>query len=337
MTDHQTIPEGLWASFSAAADANSCLTYADYSRIALYDKTYGYYRQSRLRVGKESGSDFYTSVSVGEAFPRLLAAAAAKLVAPAEPGELTLAEMGPEPDQAMFARVETPFTETRAFPLGTSLKLDSPTVLVANEILDAQPFHRLVYQSGIWREVGVKVMDGSLSEVLLPELSEPVKTHLGNALPASISEGWRLDIALDAETMLADWLAHPLVQGVILIDYGKHWNELIDATPQGTARAYRLHQQSNDLLAHPGDQDLTTHVCWDRIEAVLHNSGFTPQRLERQESFFVKHAWEAVEALSAEADSGQMDLRRQLMSLLHPGGFGAKFQVLTATRTGSLA
>lgn len=114
---------------------------------------------------------------------------------------------------------------------------------------------------------------------------------------------------------------------MILIDYGKWWDELIQVTPQGTARAFYRHQQETNLLARPGEQDLTTHVCWDLIEAALRRTGFSGIATERQEAFLVKRAWTAIERLSA--DPAQ---RGAIQSLIHPGGFGAKFQVLSAKR-----
>ena len=40
------------------------------------------------------------------------------------------------------------------------------------------------------------------------------------------------------------------------------WADLIGDRPAGTARAYYRHEATRDLLARPGEQDLTCHVCW---------------------------------------------------------------------------
>ncbi|WP_269541278.1 SAM-dependent methyltransferase [Cerasicoccus fimbriatus] len=327
MATRETPSAPLLSALREAADASGRLNYADFSRLALYHPTEGYYRRERTRVGKTQGADFYTSVSVGSVFGRVIAEAARQLVTPGNPADFTLAEIGAEPEGGMFAGIETGFGELKSFPLGTDFQPDEHTVLVANEILDAQPFHRLEFHDGAWREWGVAVDGDMLREVLLDALSAPVKAQLADVLPEQSLPGYRLDIALEAESLVRQWAAGNWSGAMILIDYGKTWPELTTVTPQGTARAYYRHQQHNELLALPGHQDLTTHVCWDRIESALSATGFAPQPLQRQEAFIVKRSWAEIERLSADADA-----RRELQSLIHPSGFGSKFQVLAATR-----
>ena len=151
-------------------------------------------------------------------------------------------------------------------------------------------------------------------------------------MPTKAEEGYCLDLPLAARR-LADRIAREPWTGIfIAFDYGKSWEELTGDSPHGTARAYRLHQQSNDLLAHPGDQDLTCHVCWDWIAAALQEGGLTAPQLESQEAFFVRHAgaWLARETA---ASAGHFSPRKQaLLQLLHPAHLGFKFQVLHAQR-----
>jgi len=328
----ETIPEALEARFSEVCAGGQPMTYADFSEIALYDPEYGYYRADRRRVGKSPEADFYTATSVGEVFGRLLAAAAKTLLRPGDPGDFALAEIGPEPGAGIFHGLETGFAETLAFPLGKPLQLNRPTILVANEVLDAQPFHRLVFRGGRWRELGVLYSGGRLDEIELPELSPPAARRIAPDLPAQASENHHCDLSLAAEDLAGSWARIPGVDGLILIDYGKSWREMLEGTPQGTARAYRSHQQESNLLASPGQQDLTTHVCWDRIQTALTKAGLKNPSLVRQEAFFVNHAWDEAERVAREAAESNQNLLGQLKSLLHPAGFGARFQVLFARR-----
>jgi len=320
-------PPALIEALRAEADDAGCVSWATFSRLALYHETEGYYRRPQKRVGKSAEADFHTSVSVGPIFGQLVAAAARQLIEPANAADFTLAEIGAEPEGGMFVGVETGFGSVKSFPLGTDFEPDPHTVLVANEILDAQPFHRLEFHDGQWREWGVNVSGERLCETPLDELTTPVQEQLANALPSPMPKGYRLDLALAAESLIERWAEGNWTGAMILVDYGKCWEELTQVTPQGTARAYHRHQQSNDLLARPGQQDLTTHVCWDRIEAALARNGFEDAHLERQEAFLVKRAWSEIERLSLAPEQ-----RGALQSLLHPGGFGMKFQALTACR-----
>jgi SAM-dependent MidA family methyltransferase len=118
----------------------------------------------------------------------------------------------------------------------------------------------------------------------------------------------------------------------VACDYGKSWQELTEACPAGTARAYFRHNQSNDLLARPGEQDLTCHVCWDWLATEIERHGLSAPRVESQESFFVHHAGHYIAEVSA-AEAQRFSRRKaSLMQLLHPAHLGQKFQVLHALR-----
>jgi SAM-dependent MidA family methyltransferase len=119
---------------------------------------------------------------------------------------------------------------------------------------------------------------------------------------------------------------------LVAFDYGKSWRELCEETPTGTVRAYRRHRQGNDVLARPGEQDLTCHVCWDWLAEALVAEGFAPPALESQEAFLVHHASAAL-ARIASAEAGGLSARKLgVLELLHPGNLGQKFQVLSARR-----
>jgi len=126
--------------------------------------------------------------------------------------------------------------------------------------------------------------------------------------------------------------AQPWTGLFVAFDYGKAYAELAAETPHGTARAYFKHTQSNDLLARPGEQDLTGHVCWDWLAAALADGGFAKAQVESQESFFIHHSGEFL-AKTMAAEAGRLSQRKlSLLQLLHPSHLGQKFQVLHARR-----
>jgi SAM-dependent MidA family methyltransferase len=145
-------------------------------------------------------------------------------------------------------------------------------------------------------------------------------------------EGYRFDQP-HAGAALAERIAEQPWRGLfIAFDYGKTFRELTEETPGGTARAYYRHTQSNDLLARPGEQDLTCHVCWDWMSEALRRNGFAAPRLDFQESFFIHHAGEFIAAVSAADAAGFSSRKLGLLQLLHPSHLGQKFQVLHALR-----
>jgi len=293
---------------------------------ALYAPGLGYYVCDRPRVGKAAGTDFTTAAALGPMFGELIAQAAVSLVG--DVSGHTLVEVGAEPGQTHFAGVAVRFAGTQVFRVGSQPVFPARAVLVANELLDAQPFHRLVRQEGAWRELGVRVDGAELTVETLADFSSPAAAAFAASLPPA-AEGWLLDAPLAAESLLADLLRGGWSGAVILLDYGKTVAQCLEGSPAGTARAYRSHQLSGAILEHLGSQDLTCHVLWDRLEPVLVAQGFRSVRWERQEAFFVKQAGAAMERIMATGDS---EATGRLRALTHPAHFGAKFQVLSGIR-----
>jgi SAM-dependent MidA family methyltransferase len=320
--------------FRDRAGPAGMMTFARYMQLALYDPSLGYYRQSRPRVGRTPGTDFFTASS-SPLFGELVATACSSLLAAhhAHPRDFTFVEIGAEPfdyaqgrpEAGILANTPHPFGATKTFRLGDPLDLKGPCVVFSNELFDAQPFHRFVFRRGAWRELGVGSRDGSLVEVELAETTPA-------PLPVTAPEGYCIDAPLEAAA-LAGQIAAQSWSGLFLaFDYGKTWTELAEATPAGTARAYFRHAQSHDLLARPGEQDLTCHVCWDWLADALAGHGFVAPQVESQESFFVHHAAEFLARATA-AEAGRFSEKKlSLLQLLHPSHLGQKFQALRAWR-----
>lgn len=320
----------------AAGGEGRPLRFDAFMRLALYDPELGYYRRKRSRVGRERGADFYTATSLGPIFGELVAAAAAKLLREAglDPAAHRFVEIGAEPSGGVLAGVSGhPFRESLTLRVGEALTLAGPCVVFSNELFDAQPLRRFVRRADAWHELGVELApaDSTLHEIDLG----PAPASLAPFLPpfAETPEDYLFDAPLAAAELAAQIAAEPWHGLFIAFDYGKRFAELAHACPAGSARAYHQHTQSNDLLARPGEQDLTAHVCWDwLIEALRpHSPSTRPPEVLSQESFLVHHAGDHIAAaLSREPPSPTNPRHRALLHLLHPAQMGQKFQVLHA-------
>ena len=311
--------ENIYITLQANANTEGILSYADYTRIALYDPVHGYYAKDKQRVGLTAEADFYTASSLNPVFGKLVRSAAKKLLG-ASFADHTFVEIGAEPGRNLF-------NEGLCYHLGDTVTLPPKSIVFANELLDAQPFNRFVFKEGRWHELGVRVQTEQLEEVTLPEPTEALESLLPS-LPKNMPERYLFDISLEAETLLESLLNTSWSGLIMLFDYGKTWQELLTNSPAGTARAYYKHTLSNKLLERPGEQDLTTHVCWDRCEGLLQNAGLNPAKLERQEAFFVNHAQEAISKIINDNAQGLSQELQSLKELLHPHHMGQKFQVL---------
>lgn len=332
------------AAFAAAAGPARTLRFDAFMALALYDPVLGYYRRDALRVGRARGADFYTATSLGPLFGELVAAACAHLLAASglDPAAHTFVEIGAEPSGGVRrADSPAPFAAIETRRVGESLALAGPCIVFSNELFDAQPIRRFVRRASAWHELGVGLPPGSAGFQPAPTPSTLVETDLGPApadildfLPplAATPEGYLFDAPLAAAELARSIAAEPWHGLFVAFDYGKSFAELGHSRPAGTARAYAQHTQHNDLLARPGEQDLTAHVCWDWLSAALAAAGCSDPSVASQESFFVHHAGEFIAARLAAATSPADPARRALMHLLHPGQMGQKFQVLHALK-----
>jgi len=293
--------------------------------LALYDAEVGYYRASRPRIGYGGDTDFFTATTSGPVFGELIAAACTSLLGTAGARKCTFVEIGAENSDGVLAGVAHPFGRVRTIRFGDPIEISGNCVVFSNELFDAQPFRRFVFRGQHWREIGVAFRDGSLIE-------SEIAGAIPSSLPETAPEEYILDAPMGAASLAKRIAEAPWTGLFIACDYGKSWRELTEACPAGTARAYHRHQQTNDLLARPGEQDLTCHVCWDWLADALSQHGFVSPTVDSQESFFIRHSTRFIAETSA-AEAAKFSKRKlSLLQLLHPSHLGQKFQVLHALR-----
>ena len=312
--------------------------------LALLDPEVGYYSAKRTRVGRSAGTDFYTASSLGPLFGRLVAASASALIENAgwSADEATFVELGAEPGTSVLNGTDHPFSHCTQLGLEVAENLpdaleelgrNSPLVVFSNELFDAQPVERWVREAGTWRETGVHLpRDGDKLEFRFTKNPPPSWIQLDPMLQ-DLPDGWILD-APRAATSLLSSLTLPNWRGAfIAFDYGLDWAALARERPEGTLRAYSRHRLEADLLADPGQRDLTAHVCWDWLASALLDAGFQSVGVKSQEAFLVHHAGAELERVVSTAAafpaSGHL---RTLQELLHPARMGSKFQVLSGWR-----
>lgn len=328
MGSSPTVSSEFAAAFLDRSGPNGVLTFADFMALALYHPQLGYYRQARQRVGRGEGTDFYTASTSGSIFGELVAAACVTLLGGDEVARAhTFVEIGAEPGGGILSGITHPFASAKTVRVGEPINLSGPCVAFSNELFDAQPLRRFIRRKTAWRELGVQLRDGILREVELdPSAARSPK------LPPEAVDGYIFDAPYTATDLMAAIAAQSWNGLLVAFDYGKSFAELSTASPAGTARAYFRHSQSNELLARPGEQDLTGHVCWDWLEQALNDAGFTGTAVQSQEAFFIHHTGPFLSEVMAAEASRLSQRKLALLQLLHPSHLGQKFQVLHARR-----
>ena len=216
-------------------------------------------------------------------------------------------------------------------------------IIFSNELLDAFPVHRCGWDAKQkqWSEWGV-TLDGD--KFVWTKITHPPSFRSGATSHASrithhappellevLPDGYTVEISPSAETWWRE-TAGILQRGKLLtIDYGFTADELFSpARRNGTLRAYHRHRVTDDLLAHPGEQDLTAHVNFSAIQKAGEAAGLKTEIFCTQPQFLTRILQKAV----AEGSFGEWNARRtrQFQTLTHPEHLGRAFRVLVQSR-----
>jgi SAM-dependent MidA family methyltransferase len=259
------------------------ITFAEFMEAALYHPDHGFY--ARSPVGEQG--HFVTSPHLSPAFGELVARQVAEcwdLLG--RPEGFTIAELGagdgtmakrvldtlaavPRLGSARYVALErTPGQRSALQEEGLATaeslgELGAVHVVLANEVLDNVPFHRLRERDGDVVEVLVGADGGRLVEVegepppeVLAALDRPLRP--GEERPVS-------PVAL----RLVEEVARALPRGyAFLFDYG-----FTAEGPAPPVHAYRGHEVIADVLESPGSRDVTAAVDLDGAAAAARGAG----------------------------------------------------------------
>jgi SAM-dependent MidA family methyltransferase len=125
---------------------------------------------------------------------------------------------------------------------------------------------------------------------------------------------------------------------VITVDYGAERDQLLSAAHRqtGTLRAIHRHQFVDDILANPGEQDLTTTVDWTQIREAGRRAGLQTVRYESLHRFLLDEGLlEEIEKLASArpSDSEVLRLRTGAREMIMPHGLAASFQILVQQKS----
>lgn len=208
-----------------------------------------------------------------------------------------------------------------------------------NELLDAFPVHRLGWdaQARCWFEWGVdweadrfvwRRMPGALPLEQDASCGWLLAAGLENVLP----NGYTVEVSPAAVQWWRD-AASALGHGRLLcLDYGLLEDEVFNpGRIHGTLRAFRRHRHAEDILADPGEQDLTAHVHFSTLKQAGESVGLATERLVSQAQFLTGIAAQAW-ADPASFGPWTPQRTRQFQTLTHPEHLGRAFRVLIQAR-----
>ena len=326
-----------------------------YMALALSHPVHGYY-MSREPFGTEG--DFITAPEISQMFGELVGLWAAQVwEILGAPAPVRLVELGPGrgtlmQDALRAARVAQHFLASLDVHLvETSPRLeaaqreklaggvpatwhrdigtlpDGPAIVIANELFDALPLRQYVRAPDGWRERCVGLgEDGALMFGLAPA-PEP-----GIAVEAA--EGAVLEVAVAGQQLMRALSARIAAQGgaLLLLDYGHIQTGIGD-----TLQALRGHRFA-DVLAGPGESDLTAHVDFAALARAARREGLAVQGPVAQGAFLRRLGIEErAQALARNASDGQRaDIAAALARLTQGGAnMGELFKAMAVCPAGT--
>ena len=345
------------------------ISFYEWMKSALYDEREGYYSTARVRQGR--GGDYRTAPETSPLFAATFAGYFARLFAElGSPPQFTIVEAGAGTGdfaQGVLAtlKLEHPqvFDRTRyvvdelslpsrercalrlaAFGDHVSVRRSSnyeadaiTGVIFSNELIDAFPVNRVVMRQGRLRQLFVG-LDRSQFVWRERELEKPIAAYC-DRIDLNLREGQIFEINLEAEAFIARAAASLERGQVVTVDYGAERTELLNLLerPQGTLRAFRSHQFVDDVLASPGEQDLTTTIDWTQIREAGKRCGLRTVQFEQLNKFLINEGLldRLAQIAGSVTDSAEaLRLTTSARELIMPGAMASSFQVLVQEKSG---
>jgi SAM-dependent MidA family methyltransferase len=342
------------------------VTFAGFMEQALYHPEHGYYSSGRCAIGRRG--DYFTNVSVGPLFGRLLAAQFAEMwEGLGRPVDYVIVEQGahhgdfardvlesvreraPEFFATLAYRIIEPFPVLKERQVEAlepfhekitwhkSLDELEPFcgVHFSNELLDAMPVHLIrndPSDNDAWQERYLDVSRDEFVFVSSPITDEDLRRRL-EKIPSHSSSSYETEVSLAA----LDWIeqvAQKLTRGYVLaVDYG-YAREKYYAPERstGTLQCYSAHRAVASPLDEIGRADISAHVEWTSVAERAEECGLIVTGFTDQYHFITG----VISNLLANdfTEDTEPRTRRALQTLLHPEFLGTAFQFLALSKNG---
>jgi SAM-dependent MidA family methyltransferase len=335
--------------------AGGWLPFETFMELALYAPGLGYYSAGGTKIG--AGGDFTTAPQISDLFSTCVAHQCVDVLARtggsilelgAGTGRMaaavleTLASMDALPDHYAILEVSAdlrdrqrerierlpPDLRRRVVWFDTLPAQPVRGVILANEVLDALPCHRIVIRNGRVRALGVARADDDSFVEREHAVDEPFAAsweRLARDLPYELPDGYRTELCVRVAPWIAS-LADCLERGVMLLfDYGlprAHYYH--PQRSQGTLRCHFKQLAHDDPFVNVGVQDITAWVDFTRVAEAADAAGLQVRGFATQAAFLLGLGIEGLVR-----DVRQASEARQL---LMPGEMGEVFKAMALAR-----
>lgn len=345
------------------------LTFHDWMKAALYDPNNGYYCKTGLTKWGREG-DYRTSPERSPLFAATFARYFARLYDDlGRPSQWTILEVGAGDGRFAHGVLQTlqksfpqvfsatsyvidevssysralaqerlqKFADRVQFKRLDDVEIDAGVVF-SNELLDAFPVHRVTVQDDQLQELYVNVGRNRDFAWLLDKPSTPRLKQYFLELGVQLGEGQVAEVNLEIEDWLRKVAARMRTGYLVTVDYGAAAADLYSPTAdkQGTLRGFHRHEFVDDLLACPGEQDITTTVNWSSVRTAGKRLGFEVVEFERQDRFLLAAGFLEqleIESRQSEGEADRLRVSTAAREMILPDGMASHFQVLVQKKT----
>jgi SAM-dependent MidA family methyltransferase len=320
----------------------------------LYHPQFGYYCSGKTQVGRKG--DFYTSVSVGPLFGKLLAEQIVQMYETFPEKKLfTIVEQGSHDGTlandiiSHFERLH-PQIQSSYLIIEPSVQLQTQQkqtlqkysdrvswqaswemipdqslngILISNELIDSFSVSLVKFSKGNWNEKKVS-LDSKGDFIFIEEkVSNPLLLNWIQRFSIPEMEGYETEINLTSQEWIKT-VSQKFDKGYVLtLDYGMTAEELYSLErSQGTLQCYSQHSKNDTPLINVGNQDITSHVNFTALHDAGEHYGFKTIAYHDQHHFLtsiISHNPDLIE------DEKEI---RAFKTLMHPEMMGISFKVL---------
>lgn len=206
-------------------------------------------------------------------------------------------------------------------------------LVLANEMFDALPFARLVQRDEHLHELWVTERDEQL-DWTEHEAPGPYEDYFA-ARGIRLEDGQFADLSLEWDAYYRDICAVVARGLIVTFDYGLPETQLFRARVRrfGTAASYREQRVTRDLLASPGERDLTAHINFSDLIRAGEESGFETLYFDRQAKFLLALGAAENPLIQSEPKSvAELEEKENARRLILPDGIGEDLRVLVQSR-----
>ena len=334
------------------------IDFAQYMALALYTPGLGYYSAGSAKLG--AAGDFVTAPEMTPLFVLTVAGPVAETLSHIEDSDilemgagsgrlahdllLALHELKTLPRHYRILEVSPELRARQQQMLATlpaelagritwcdAWPKDISGVVLANEVLDAFPVHRVGWRQDHWVELGVVMENNAFAWREHPLQNIRLMDALAKIFITPMEvDHYDTEVNLSAGDLMVNLAASLKAGCAIFIDYGFPAREYYHPQRnEGTLMCHIRHHAHGNPFIYPGLQDITAHVDFTAVARAAQQQGLTVQDYATQAAWLIDAGiTDHMTNLSAQDTRQHFATISAVQKLLSPAEMGELFKVL---------